>query len=238
MNNDSIYIEIREQYEQLLDIYNQELNNLKTDEAKYLLENSILLSIFTKLEEFLKVMISNYIEQQDGLIMFEHLDESITKKLIYRDGSLLVKNKKDFDYVYKLHNSPLQEKKLKEFFKFKFIHKGVLKSHYGIMFKQIFNDQYILDKMKITVTSESTGIMQVDTRRATEYIEEYVDKVRNEIAHDCINYVYETATNKPIEDEIKMFLQIIENLCIEYKKIYGVEIKKVTKVENVLNLNS
>lgn len=216
-----------------LKIYEKILPSISGDEtddnAKILLENSLYLSIFTEFENFLKVMIENYVENvYESGIKITELSTPLAKTIFMNDEKKIKyifdckkehEANKAFERYFTFVNNKLPKNKLEEVIHFEFLHKAKLNGYYKDIFNQILGDANFLDNLKIPtkVQFEDKSINQEYTFPASNFISEYTEEIRNEIAHGMSDFSI-SSRNHSFDYDLNCFKYIINMIKTKYEQ--------------------
>lgn len=228
--------EIKKNFDYYKMIYQDILPNLeKTDnQAKILLENSLYLSAFTTFENFLRVLIDNYIDSKiKNKITYLDLSEEIGRSIFLKHQKHIdrILNKSEFESrnafkaFFKILKEPLSKEILTEHIHFEFLHKNKLNGYYKILFNELVGKENFLNDLKIPIKrNEDEEVTHEINTDAFTFLTNYTEDIRNNIAHK--NSIFKIKEECfIIEGEyldfniiIDNFYRIISEITIQYEK--------------------
>ncbi len=226
---------IKKDYEAYKEIYKIILPTLTNTDtqtrAKYLLENSLYLSVFTTFEQFLKNVIDHYIYHsvRKG-IKFTDLSEGFAhsiflarkkqiKHILDTTGN---RSKNAFKGYFNLLKSNLPKETLKNHIHFEFPHEKKLNSYYKDLFQEILGDDNFLSNLKLsqTVADFTDGLLtQKLEEDAFTFLCNYITKIRNNIAHKNEDYIVEESSS--FNKVVDTFYEIISKIAERYRTKTG-----------------
>lgn len=228
--------EIKKNFNYYKKIYSDILPNLeKTNSyAKILLENSLYLSAFTIFEDFLKVLIDNYIDNKiKNKATYLDLSEDIGRGIFLKQQKhidrILNKSESDsrnaFKSFFKLLKEPLTKEILTEHIHFEFLHKNKLNSYYKTLFNELVGKENFLNDLKVPIKrNEDSKVKHEVNTDAYTFLINYTEKIRNNIAHKNnifkIKEEYFTIEGEYLDFNIIIdnFYKIIREIKIQYEK--------------------
>ncbi len=220
--------EIEKKYNLYKKIYKYSLSikvNSENDEineiTKNLLINSLYLSVFTTFESFLKDLIENYISNKlKNKIKFTELSEGIAYSIFLKDEKKIKdifdgrNNKKSFLNHFNSLKKDISKETLKAHVRFEFLHKNNLNGYYKDLFQEILGDKDFLNNLQLADNEEELKnkidiLIQED---AFKFLSDYVDNIRNNIAHQNEKFRMDTKYqfNKIVDNFYKIILEITE----------------------------
>ena len=237
--------EIKENFNYYKNIYHNILPNLKKTniQAKILLENSLYLSAFTIFEDFLKVLIDNYIDNKiKNKITYLDLSEEIGRNIFLKQQKHIDRifnnndseSKEAFKAYFKILKEPLSKEILSEHIHFEFLHKNKLNGYYKVLFNELLGKPNFLNDLKILIkkNEDSEVIHEVNTDAFT-FLTDYTKNIRNNIAHK--NSIFK------IEEEhlsfdiiIDSFYEIISKIKVQYEEYNNFKLIRCVQ-DNILD---
>lgn len=231
--NSTILLGIKNDYESYKNIYQEILPTLKDrdNKAKVLLENSLYLSVYNTFEDFIKLMIENYINNISlKEIKFTELEEGIARKVFIENKgcieNILNANKesisqKAFSSYFKNLNNKISRETLQKYIHFDYLHKNKLNGYYKHLFKVLLGDEDFLKKVKLSEINEvfDDSLSQEVSIDASTFLADSTEKVRNRIAH--ANNKFEVKSYSSFSTFSKItdnFYKIILELAGQYYK--------------------
>lgn len=237
--------EIEENFTYYKNIYHDILPNLEktNSQAKILLENSLYLSAFTIFEDFLKVLIDNYIDNKikkktTYLDLSEEIGRNIFLKQQKRIDRIFNNNdsesKEAFKAYFKILKEPLSKEILSEHIHFEFLHKNKLNGYYKILFNELLGKPNFLNDLKILIKkNEVSEVKHEVSTDAFTFLTDYTENIRNNIAHkNSIFKIEEEHLNFNVI--IDSFYEIISKIKVQYEKHNNFELTRCVQ-DNILD---
>lgn len=237
--------EIEENFTYYKNIYHDILPNLEktNSQAKILLENSLYLSAFTIFEDFLKVLIDNYIDNKikkktTYLDLSEEIGRNIFLKQQKRIDRIFNNNdsesKEAFKAYFKILKEPLSKEILSEHIHFEFLHKNKLNGYYKILFNELLGKPNFLNDLKILIKkNEVSEVKHEVSTDAFTFLTDYTENIRNNIAHkNSIFKIEEEHLNFNVI--IDSFYEIISKIKVQYEEHNNFELTRCVQ-DNILD---
>ena len=237
--------EIEENFTYYKNIYHDILPNLEktNSQAKILLENSLYLSAFTIFEDFLKVLIDNYIDNKikkktTYLDLSEEIGRNIFLKQQKRIDRIFNNNdsesKEAFKAYFKILKEPLSKEILSEHIHFEFLHKNKLNGYYKILFNELLGKPNFLNDLKILIRkNEVSEVKHEVSTDAFTFLTDYTENIRNNIAHkNSIFKIEEEHLNFNVI--IDSFYEIISKIKVQYEEHNNFELTRCVQ-DNILD---
>lgn len=237
--------EIKENFNYYKNIYHNILPNLKKTniQAKILLENSLYLSAFTIFEDFLKVLIDNYIDNKiKNKITYLDLSEEIGRNIFLKQQKHIDRifnnndseSKEAFKAYFKILKEPLSKEILSEHIHFEFLHKNKLNGYYKVLFNELLGKTNFLNDLKILIKkNEDSEVKHEVNTDAFTFLTDYTKNIRNNIAHK--NSIFK------IEEEhlsfdiiIDSFYEIISKIKVQYEEYNNFKLIRCVQ-DNILD---
>lgn len=235
--------EIKKKYQLYKDIYDKVLPMLEEKGdlgiARGLLENSLYLSVFTTFENYLKELINNYnYNRAIQGVKFTELSERIAHSIfiekekqiryIFDDKN---KNKeRAFDAYFRTLKDDISSDILQKHIRFEFLHKDKLNGYYKDLFQEILGDGEFLNNLILIKKSEEfkseefKDILEIKIQsNATTFLDNYTEKIRNNIAHENEKFRIE---NSSFEEIVNTFEYIIVEINEKYISNTGFDLGK------------
>lgn len=235
-------------YDEYKEVYNNSLGSLDDEKAKTLLENSLYLSIFTTFELFLKGIIDLYIRKaiNDG-IGFSNLVDSFAidyLKNTEKQFENFFKSQKQtqvlssFTNIKSLLEGNLNEKELRSYVKFEFLHKNKLDKYYPALMEQILGIRNFLESVDIEfpdTDSATLGVELREVKNAKEFLSIYTEKIRNNIAHGNSHFSVGNISFDKCVESFKDITNKIYDQFISYNELHDAERLSDIMRDNILD---
>lgn len=216
--------EIENKFNEYISIYKNE-SIILSEDGKTLLENSIYLSIFTAFENFLKLTIESFIIEKKDNLLAENIKSDISEEIIFGNKGTTIKNRSNFENISILINNPLKEGKLRNAYKFKFLHDDAIEKYYNKIFHDILGISYYFNKLTLENKNSSIPNLEtIETIHANKFLSDFTKNIRNSIAHQ--NHIFKTKiSDYSIPETCDFFLQIIRDISIKFFQHNNAEIR-------------
>ena len=241
-----MYSDIEEKFIVYQVIYNQIIpsipENSQKKKAQTLLENSLYLSVFTTFEWFIRTLIDDYvIKVSERGICFNDLSTGIAKYVFlgYEKRIIDLFNKSSdnqsdaFRSYYESLKNNFTANQLRGYIRFEFFHENKLNGYYKDLFEQVLGNREFLTELMITTCDDNLSPILETRQSASQFLIEFTDKVRNNIAHENSEFVL-SDDDYDFNSVIYRFLQIVKSIEDAYIAYTAFEISLPKK--NLLDI--
>lgn len=225
-----ILSKIEQKYEHYKKIFN-ELEDLELSNgviARNLLENSLYLSVFTIFENFLKLLIENYVDNvsKEGISFLKLCDGFAcavflaNEKRIKHIFAVSEEQKTTaFKSYFETIKINISKQELSKYIHFEFLHENKLNGYYKDLFEQIIGEREFLSNLKLKEEcNDYEGLIEIQGDAYT-FLREFTKNVRNNIAHE--NQTFKIDGFYSFEKVTDSFLLIMKELRNRYQKHTG-----------------
>lgn len=230
--------EIEEQYK----VYNRifdNLNNIGGSNDKIiqnLLKNSLYLSVFTVFENFLKVLINDYLENIVGRgVKFDQLSDGVACAMFLSDEKRIKgifsksgdAQSNAFRSYFETIKKNISKQKLEKHVRFEFLHESKLNGYYKDLFEQIIGERDFLTNLKLKEEFDDfKGLLDIEGDAFT-FLREFTVNIRNNIAHG--NQEFSIKGYYSFQKITDTFLFIMRELADRYEKYNSIKLEKNEK---------
>ena len=194
-------------------------------------------------EDFLKVLIDNYIDNKikkktTYLDLSEEIGRNIFLKQQKRIDRIFNNNdsesKEAFKAYFKILKEPLSKEILSEHIHFEFLHKNKLNGYYKILFNELLGKPNFLNDLKILIRkNEVSEVKHEVSTDAFTFLTDYTENIRNNIAHkNSIFKIEEEHLNFNVI--IDSFYEIISKIKVQYEEHNNFELTRCVQ-DNILD---
>lgn len=241
-----MYSDIEQKFTVYKEIYNQVIpsipENSQKKKAQTLLENSLYLSVFTTFEWFIRTLIDDYvIKVSEQGICFNDLSAGIARYVFLRHERRIIDlfNKSSDNQVHAFRSYYMSLKdnftanQLKGYIHFEFFHENKLNGYYKDLFEQVLGNREFLTELMIDTCDDNLSSILETRQSASQFLIEFTDKVRNNIAHENSEFVL-SDDDYDFNSVIYRFLQIVKGIEDTYIAHTGFDIS--LPQENLLDI--
>ena len=141
-----------------------------------------------------------------------------------------------FNSYYNTLKSNFTVNQLKGYIRFEFFHESKLNGYYKDVFEQVLGDRDFLNNLMINtgIDSLSSSLETRQRQNALQFLIDFTDKVRNNIAHENSEFIL-SDDEYGFDSVVSRFLQIIKSIEETYMLHTGFEIS--LPQENLLDIS-